>query len=183
MVAKSHIWPDARSYGNASKSKDASAPAGANDKHEDTTSKPSMYIPVAVPAAKDAKDASAANAAPILPSKSAKRETSTSAKPESAEKDSGALTAGQLAGAGTEPAIDDKVRTNTFPPAQLEPRKWRAWTGANAPGETPDDDVELAEHDVDGPPIDEEAHKRDLEVGWQLLHPLLPAGLPFVMCA
>ena len=73
-------------------------------------------------------------------------------------------------GTGKNTTTDDKVRTVTFPPAHLEPRKWRAWKGSSAPGETPEDDVDLAENDVGGPPLDEEAHARDLEVGWYYSH-------------
>lgn len=71
-------------------------------------------------------------------------------------------------GTGKDTATDDKVRTATFPPAQLEPRKWTAWKGASAPGETPEEDLDLADNDVGGPPIDEEAYAKNLEVGLAL---------------
>lgn len=140
MVSKSHVWPDARSHGNTSK--DAVAAAGPSSvtssgaNEKDEAGKKELLIPVAKGEGGKVPSTGAAL---------------TPAKPE---------------GDGKDTTADDKVRTATSVPAQLEPRKWRTWKGASAPGETPESDLDLAENDVGGPPLDEAQHARDLEVGW-----------------
>lgn len=139
MVSKSHTWPDARSHGNVSKTVAGDAgPTGTIP--ADANDKHANDKEILIPVAKGANGAVPSVDAALAP-----------AKPE---------------GAGKDTTADDKVRTATSPTAQLEPRKWRAWRGASAPGDTPDEDVDLAENDVGGPPLDEDAHARDLEVGW-----------------